>query len=99
MFLYKTVPLTPTPIKNQTMKLQSGSKCSFSNPRLLIGLCFLLLSSFLALVGYGAISREHGNTRRSTTAATANVRRHSTEVPGTDNSKAYLDEKGNRPSG
>ena len=83
------------------MKLQSDSKCSFSKPRFLIRLSFVLLSSFLALVGFGAISREHGNTKGSTlqTDATANVRRHATEVLGTDNSKVYLDEKGNRPSG
>src|SRR5437016_4583161 len=75
------------------MKLQAGSKRSFSNPLLSIGLCFVLLSSFLALIGSGAISRQRGNTRRSTgslqTAATANVPRQSKEVPVVDRNRMF----------
>ncbi len=56
-----------------------NSQCAFSNPRLLIGLFFVLLSASLALVGSGVFSKESGNGKGSTgslqaAAATAKPR-------------------------
>lgn len=83
------------------MKRKSSSQCSFSNPRLLIGLFAVLLGGFLTLVGLGARSKGAGETRGSTgslqtAATTANA--GSKDVAFRDNPHRYLNEKANRAS-
>jgi photosystem II stability/assembly factor-like uncharacterized protein len=83
------------------MKHKSSSQFSYSNPRLLIGLFFVLSSVFLTLVGSDAISKGFGETKRPMrslqTATVANPRPFSKDVAEDPN--RYLDEKGNRASG
>jgi photosystem II stability/assembly factor-like uncharacterized protein len=84
------------------MKQKSSSQFSFSHPRLLIGLFFVLPSVFLTLVGLGTISKGFGETKlpmRSlqTAATVANARPSSKDVA--ENPNRYLDENGNRASG
>ena len=86
------------------MKRPSNSQCAFSNHRLLIGLAFVLLSAFLALVGSGAISKGSGETKRATNSpqtgvAAANTEQQSKDIARRDDPQRYLDEKGNRASG
>jgi photosystem II stability/assembly factor-like uncharacterized protein len=86
------------------MKHKSNSQRSFSNPRLLIGLFFVLPSAFLVLVGFGAISKGSAETKGSsgslrTVAATANAGSPSNDLVLRDNPHRYLDEKGNRANG
>jgi len=86
------------------MKPKSSYQRAFSNPRLLIGLFFVLLSASLALGGSGVFSKGSGDTKESMSspqaaAATANVQPHSKNVTPRDNPQRYLDEKGNRASG
>jgi photosystem II stability/assembly factor-like uncharacterized protein len=81
------------------MKLKSS--CSLSNPRLLIGLFFVLFSAFLAMVGSGAISKGFGETKKlmgslQTAAAIATTPSSPKDVA--NNPHRYLDEKGNRAS-
>jgi hypothetical protein len=75
-----------------------------SNPRLLIGLFFVLLSVSLALGGSGVFSKGSGNTKESTgspqtATATAKPQPKSKDVILKDNPHRYLDEKGNRVGG
>jgi photosystem II stability/assembly factor-like uncharacterized protein len=84
------------------MKLKSSF--SFSNPRLLIGLSFVLLSIFLTLVGSGTISKASGETKRSTgslqtIAPIAKAEVSSKDVALRDYSRGYPDDKGNYASG
>src|SRR4029450_1767516 len=86
------------------MKYRSYSQFAFTNPRLLIGLCFALLSFCLAFVGSGAISKRSGETNGSarslqTTTAFANMGHSLKDVAVRDNPQRYLDQKGNRASG
>ena len=86
------------------MKSKSSYPCAFSNPRLLIGLFFVLLSASLALGGSGVFSKRSGNTKRSmgslqTATATTKPQPKSNDVILNDNPHRYLDEKGNRASG
>jgi hypothetical protein len=86
------------------MKLKFSSRCSFSNPRLLIGLSFVLLSASLALVGLGAISKGSDATRDSTgslqtATTTARPQSHSNDVALRSSHDGRLDENGNRPNG
>src|SRR6266478_383412 len=86
------------------MKPKSSYQRAFSNPRLLIGLFFVLLSASLALGGSGVFSKGSGDTKESmsspqTAAATANVQPYSKNATPRDNPQRYLDEKGNRASG
>src|SRR5262249_25574660 len=71
----------------------------FFNLRLLIGLVFVLLSSFLALIGSGAISKGFGEIRESTSSrqtATADADAEPLSKDMVDNSHRDLDDNGNR---
>jgi photosystem II stability/assembly factor-like uncharacterized protein len=86
------------------MEPKSSYQCAFSNPRLLIGLFFVLLSASLALGGSGVFSKGSGNTKQltgslQTATATAKPQPNSKDVALRDNPHRYLDEKGNRAGG
>src|SRR5215469_916252 len=85
------------------MNYISNSQSAFSNRRLLISVFFALLGVFLALAGFGAISKGTGDTKRSMsspqTAATAKAQPNSKNATPRDNPHRYLDDKGNRARG
>src|SRR5436190_21212521 len=86
------------------MKPKSSYQRGFSNPRLVIGLFFALLSASLVLGASGVLSKGSGITKESvsspqTVATTANAKPHLKNVTLRDNPLRYLDENGNRASG
>ena len=75
----------------------------FSSLRLLMCLCFVLLSAFLALVGSGASSKGSGETKTGAgflqTPATANGELHPHNVTRRERLHRDMDNKGNRANG
>src|SRR5436190_2986943 len=86
------------------MKPKSSYQCAFSNPRLLVGLFFVLLSASLALGDSGVFLKRSADTREQTASAqtgTAIVKSqpNSKDVIFRNNPQRFIDEKGNRVSG